>query len=154
MNNFSMDELGGVFTETLREVISTVSGFSLDILPGEYDPVFNDIVGIMNLNNDRCAMMVFVSAQEADMRVLCSYMTGVPEPEVSKEDIEDALCEFANMTAGNVKLRLNTAESVFNLTMPFVIRGENMSVNIKRKLHVFSRTLSNDRVSVKLKVIY
>jgi len=149
----SVDELGSIFADSLLEVISKISGFSLEVLSSERDAEFSGMVGVMALNSQKRGM-IFISAGEYNMRVLCSFMTGVPKNEVTKDDIEDALCELVNMTAGNAKLRINDENYAFTLTPPFVINGENMSIITKKRVHVVSRILGDGEIFVKLKIVY
>ena len=153
MSVFSADQLGSIFAGALAEVISTTSGFSLDVVSSDEDACFNEMIGVMSLNGKNCGM-IFICAEEPVMRLLCSFMTGVLEDEVSKDDIDDALCEIVNMTAGNAKLRFNDADQMFTLSPPFVISGKNMSLLTKKRINVISRVLGNGEISVKLKVFF
>ena len=153
MNISSADELGPVFADVLTEVVSTMSGFSLNVLSSERDAGFDERIGMMNLNGEKSGML-FISAGEADMRILCSFIIGVPKDEVTKDDIDDALCELVNMTAGNAKLRLSGTDYTFNLSPPFIISGKNMSIVTKKRTSVVSRVLGDGEISVKLKVVY
>ena len=153
MSAFSQDQLGFIFAGALTEVISTTSGFSLEVSSTEDDAGFDEMIGIMSLNGNNPGML-FISAKESAVRVLCSFITGVSQDEVTKDDIDDALCELVNMTAGNAKLRFNNAEQMFTLSPPFVISGKNMSFITKKKIRVISRVLRNGEISVKLKVVF
>ena len=153
MSAFSGDQLGYIFAGALADVISTTSGFSLDIFPSEDDGCFDEMVGIMSLNCKKSGM-IFISARESAIRVLCSFMTGIPEDEVTKDDTDDALCELVNMTAGSAKPRFNDAEQMFSLTPPFVVRGKNMSFITKKGINVISRVLRDGEISVGLKVFF
>ena len=152
MSDFSADKLGSIFAGALAEVISTASGFLLEISSSE-DADFDEMVGIMSLYGKNQGML-FISARELVMRILCSFVTGVSTDEVTKEDIHDALCELVNMTAGNAKLRFNDAEQIFTLSPPFVVSGKNMSLITKKKVNVISRVLEDGEISVKLKVVF
>ena len=146
-------DLGSIFSDALTEVISTISSFSVKLLSQEKDNDFEDITGIMSLNGEKIGTF-FVSAKELDMRLLCSYMIGVHRAEVTKDDIEDIVCELVNMTAGSVRLRLAGTDYAFDLSQPYVVKGINMSIVTKKKTRLISRTIGNDEISVKLKVIY
>jgi len=145
--------LGLVFSDSLIEVISTVSGTALEILSQDKDNGFDDITGMMSLSGNKPGTL-FVSANNNDVRMLCSYMIGVPPEEVAQNDIYDTLCEIVNMTAGSVKLRLSDTDYAFSLSQPFVLKGDGMSIIAKDKTHIISRTFGNGRISVKLKVVY
>jgi len=145
--------LGLIFSDSLKDVISTVTGFAVEASSQERDIEFGEITGMMSLSGNKTGTL-FVSSNEPDMRLLCSYMIGVPPEEVDKDDVYDTLCEIVNMTAGNVKLRLSDTDYAFSLSPPFVIKGDDMSIIAKRRTLIISRTLGNDKFSVKLKVIY
>ena len=153
MSAFSADQLGSIFAGALAEIISTTSGFSLDISSPEDDACFDEMAGVMSLNGKNHGM-IFISAGEPAMRVLCSFMTGISKDEVTKDDINDALCELVNMTAGNAKLRFNDADPMFTLSPPFVISGKNMSLITKKRINVISRVLRDGEISLKLKVFF
>jgi len=153
MKEISINELGDIFAETLSAIVSTVSGFSLDVLPEEQDTGFYEIAGVMSLTGNKRGM-VFISAAEADMRTLCSFITGTPANEVTKDDIEDSLCELVNMTAGGAKLQLTGTDYLFSLSWPFVIKGSGMSISTKNNVRVISRILSDGEISLGIKVVY
>jgi len=146
-------KLGLLYSNVLMEVISTVSGFSLDTLSQEWDADFEEMTGVMSLNGKKAGLL-FISTKEAHMRVLCSYMIGVPLDEVTDVDVEDSLCELVNIIAGGAKLRLSDTDFVFNLSTPFVVKGQNLSIAAKNKSRFISRVLGNGDLTVKLKVIY
>ena len=147
------NELGLIYSEALTEVIAKVAGVRLQVVSQEDDDKFEEITGVMCLNGKKSGVL-FISANETDMRVLCSYFTGLSLAEVTTGDTEDTICEFANMTAGNAKLNLSGTDFIFNLAPPFALKGKNMSLISKSKTHVISRTLSDGVVSVKLKLLY
>jgi CheY-specific phosphatase CheX len=147
------DKLELIFSDVLTEIISTISGFSLEVLSQEEDKGFEDMVGVMSLTG-QSNIMFFVSVKETDMRILCSYMTGIPQAEVTTNDTEDALCELVNMAAGSSKLRLGGSDYVYTFSPPFVMKGQNMSIVAKNKTRVVSRVLGNGEISVKLKIVH
>ena len=146
-------KLGFVFTDVLLEVISTSAGCSFEVLSQETDYDFETVTGVMNLNGEK-GVMLFVTANEPDMRELCSCMTGVSKDDVTAADIEDALCEIVNMAAGGAKLRLSDTDYSFMISQPFIIRGDNITVLTKKRTHIISRTLGNGEISIKLKLIF
>ena len=151
----SIDKTGAVFADALAEIIATVSGFTLEIYEPESDNKFDEMIGVMSLNSKKRGML-FISAGESSMRILCSFMTGVSIDEVTVDDMQDALCELVNMTAGNVKLRITDEDYMFTLMPPFIISGENMSLGTKKRVRVISSILSDipGDISVKLKIVY
>jgi CheY-specific phosphatase CheX len=146
-------EIGHVFTDAMLEIISITAGHYHEVLSDGKDNAFDEMTCVMNLNGKKTGLL-FLSAKEADMRTLCSCMIGVPQVELTKHEVEDALCELMNMTAGNAKLRLGNTGYVFNLSTPLLIHGRDMSVVTKKRTRVISRTVGNGELSVKLKVVY
>ena len=147
------NELGLIYSEALMEVISKVTGVRLKVVSQDDDDGFEDITGVMSLNGKKSGML-FVTASTADIRVLCSYFVGVTLSEVTESDVEDAICEFANMTAGNAKMSLSGTDYMFTLAQPFTVKGADMSIISKNRTRVISRTLSDGNVTVKIKVVY
>jgi len=144
------DNLGNVFSNALMEAIATTTSVHLDDVSSETgDACFFELTGVMSLCSKKGGIL-FITAKESDMRTLCSYMTGISLEEVTKEDAEDTLCEFVNMTAGSVKLRLSDPDYMFTLSTPFVIKGKDIAVATKSKTHVISIILGNGEISVKL----
>ena len=153
MSTFSNDLIGSIFADALKEVISTTTGFSFEISSQEYDSGFEEMTGLMSLNGNNHGM-VFISADETAMLRICSFMTGLHDNEITVKDVEDALCELVNMTAGSAKIRFNTTDDEYSLSPPFVLRGNNMSIITKKRVNVISMTLGNGEISIKLKVVF
>jgi len=154
--NLSAGGLGLIFADALTEVVSKLSGFSFEILNPESgrDCDFDGMIGAMSLGCSKKNGMIFISAKEHDLKILCSYMTGAAQDEITKDDMNDALCELVNMTAGNARLRINDPDYMFALSWPFAINGENISVITKTRVNVVSKVLGDGEISVKLKVVY
>jgi len=149
----TLDKLGLVYIEALKEVISTVTGFHLQVGSRESNYDFDDITGVMYLNGKKSGML-FVTAKENDIRILCSNFIGIHLKDVTMEDLEDTMCEFVNMTAGNAKLRLSDTDYMFSLLQPFVIKGKDVSIVTKRITQVESGTLTDGEISISFKVVY
>jgi len=147
------DQLGDIFTEALVEIISQISGFTLDVLPLEKEVGFDEMVGFMSLNSKKSGILS-ISAKQDTMRILCSSIIGTPKDEVTQEDIEDTLCEFVNMTAGSVKLRLHDEAYAFTLMTPFIISGKDLVIHTKKRANIISAALGNGEMTIKLNIIY
>ncbi|MCL2488072.1 MAG: chemotaxis protein CheX [Oscillospiraceae bacterium] len=147
------EELCAVFAGALAEVVSTTTGLALDMVSTMQDDGFGEMVGIMNLNSKNRGL-IFISAEEEDVRMLYSCMTGVPVEQVGEDDMSDTLCELVNMTAGSVKLRIKDPDYMFSLSSPFVIRGTDISMVTKKRVPVISRMLRGEKIAVKIKVVY
>ena len=160
--SLSKEELGSIFVDALLEVVSTVSGFAFYGVAPETDTEtetenendFDGVTGIMSLIGGKKNIMIFLSASENDLRILCSYMSGLALDEIKSEDVYDTLCELVNMTAGNAKLRIGGTNYMFTLSLPFAITGDNMTIITKKRVNVFSKILGNGEISIRLKIVY
>jgi CheY-specific phosphatase CheX len=146
------DELGLVFTEVLSEIVLKFSGTSLGAISSEPDNSLDAVTGVMSLAGEKGGTLL-ISACETDLRILCSRMTAVPFEDVTPEEAEDAMCELVNMTAGSAQLRLGGMGHAFALTMPFVLRGDNMLLKPKKRVEIATKFLSDGELSLKLKFI-
>ena len=153
MKTTSAFEVYNVFAETLSEIVTTVSGISLNTLPAAADAGFDEIIGVTNLIGSKAGVF-FVSANEEDIRIISSFMTGTPKDEVTKDDINDTMCEIVNITAGNVKLRVSDTDYRFTFTVPYAICGQSMSIVVNNSVQIFSSVLKNDEISLKVKLVY
>ena len=153
MDGITADGLGTIFEDALIEVVAISSGLRLDVSQAVQSSGFGDIIGVMSLNSSRSGLL-FLSANEHDLRTICTAMTAVPEDIIEAEDLWDALSELLNMTAGNARLRLNGTEFMFALTTPFIITGSDMSIISKTRSTVISRELGNGDISITLKIAY
>ena len=148
----AIDNLRVVFTDALAEVISTVTSVHLQCVPADEDAGLEELTGVMSLYSKKGGTL-FITAKEPSIRILCSNMTGIPEEEVTGEDIEDTLCEFVNMTAGSAKLRISDPDYIFTLSLPFIVKGKDVTIDSKRKSHVFSEVLENGEISIRLRFV-
>ena len=153
MNSLSAEMLGDIFAQALQEVIAKTTGFSLDVLSSEQDAGFDESIALMSLNSMKGGIL-FISSEEESMRTLCSFMEGDDKDEITKADMDDVLCEFLNMTAGNAKMRLNDTEYMFTLSSPLIISGNSISLAAKTRVSIISRTLGNGNISIRLKVVF
>jgi len=153
MSAFTEDKISYFFIDALTEVISKMAGLSINVLSSETDDTFEEITAMMSLNGKNHGML-FISASEKTMRTICSFMTGSTKNEITINDIEDNLCELVNMTAGNAKVRTNNTELTYDLSPPFIMNGNNLSIKTKKRINVVSRILGNEEISIKLKVVF
>ena len=149
----ALDKLAFVFSDVTIEIVSTIAGFSLAIASSEQDGSFHERVGCMQLSGKNSGTL-FISANECDLRALCSAMTGAEADELEMDDMDDALCELVNMVAGNAKLRLGNTAYSFNLTTPFLLKGCDVSLTTKRRIPIIACTLTGEELSLKVKVIF
>jgi len=149
----SVDELSTIFVDSFLEVISTSTGINLDVISSESDTEFSNMTAVICLSGSKPGML-FISADADTAKALCSYMIGVSKDSVTQEDCIDAMCEFANMTAGNAKLRLGNSEFLFTLSSPFIIEGKEMFMTAKKKVHVISTSFGSNELNIKMKLMY
>src|SRR5208283_5517278 len=73
--------------------------------------------------------IIYLYAGVGFARVITSRLLGISEPEVdSGEMVTDAIGELSNMVAGYLKARLCSGGSPCTLTIPSVVRGQQLSV--------------------------
>jgi len=149
----TLDKISEIYIDALSEVITKVTGISFNVSSRQSENSFDEITGAMYLNGKKNGML-FVTAKEPDVRVICSSMIGVPPSDVSKDEIDDTMCELVNMTAGSAKLRLGNTDYMFSLLQPFVIKGRYVSIVTKSITRVESGVLTNGEITVRIKLIY
>jgi len=149
----TLENLGLIYTESLSEVISTVTGIHLNDVTRNHDKVFDDITGVMYLHGIKSGMLC-VTAKEEDVRIFCSRIVGVSPEEIPPDDLDDTMCELVNMTAGSAKLRISDTNYLFSLLQPFVIKGTLLSLVTKNITQVETGTLTDGEVTISFKVIY
>ena len=153
MSTLSLDQVGAIFTDATAEVFAASTGLDFKVFPCECDIKLDDMVSFLTLFGENNGML-FISASETVSRTLCANMTGAKASEVLVDDINDALCELANMVAGNAKLRFNNAGSVYSLSPLFLIRGKDMSLQSKKRVAIFTKHLTCGDLSILLKVVF
>ena len=149
----TFDKIGQVYIDALTGVIATCAGVTLEVSNRQPNNNFDEVTGVMYLNGKKVGML-FVTAQRPDVKLLCSRIIGVSIADVTEDEIDDTMCEIINMTAGSAKLRLSGSEYIFNLSSPFLLKGQNMHIIGKKKTRIISKVLGNEEISVKIKVVY
>jgi len=149
----ALKKLGDIYIEALTEVVSTTSGILLDVDSRKSNKNFDEVTGVMYLHGQKTGML-FITAKESDIRILCANMIGAKPSEVSKEEIDDTMCELVNMTAGRAKLQLGDTEYMFSLLQPFVIKGKNVSIVTKSIAKIEAGSLTNGNITVRFIVVY
>jgi CheY-specific phosphatase CheX len=149
VNIETVKDLGRLFAEVLIEVAEKSTGCALQVKSSDQDAGLFGMTGVMNLNGQK-QMLLFITMDVIAIRLLCSKMIGVPQRDVTADDMIDTISELVNMTAGNAKLRLGDTDHKFSLTTPFTITGSNVSVVMKKRVNVISMAIGNDEISMKL----
>ena len=148
-----LKRLGQAYMDALTEVVATITGTHLQAGSREPGNDLEDITGVMYLSSNKNGIL-FVTAKEDDVRVLCSRFIGVPLEEVTENDLYDTMCELVNMTAGNANLRIYDVDYIFRLSQPFVLKGKDISIINKPITHIEAGTLTDGNISVSFKAVY
>jgi len=154
--------LNSVYTEAIMDVISALAGIELkesndllDLHISKSSETIHYVMGLMFLKGQHHAVLG-ITASFHTMRILCSYMLGVSLVKVSYDDVQDAICELVNMTAGSVKTRLRDTEYEALLTTPFAITGVDLNLYIKERVAQIESILLDEETDIRLhlQVIY
>jgi len=153
MSTLSADDFAAIFAQSLEIVVHKISGFNVHEIQNTHQERSDNMIAMLLLPGQHHKML-FISACEHTMRTLCAYMIGSAPEDFTRDELEDALCEIANMTAGNAKLMLmNDYDNMFSITSPITIRGEALSVNTKKRVPILTRTVGCDGISIHIRII-
>ena len=114
----------------IRDVFSTMLSIDVSLqaptaLPHDVDGEVVSSVGFIG----KVTGAVYLYCTVGFARVLTSRMLGIAEAEVDRGDmINDALGELSNMIVGSVKSRLCDRGATCTLTLPSIVRGQQLSV--------------------------
>lgn len=116
--------LGKLCARAVLEVIETAAGIGMEIvdMDGEADA---SIMAIAALEAGESGVLTLRS-DAATLRVLTSYMTGVPEADLDEEALYDCIHELMNMTVGLIKAEAKDDAFKFRMIAPFVVTGEHL----------------------------
>lgn len=116
--------------EAVKEVFQSM--LSMEVNPEPPNPLTADpdgqIIGSVGFIGDATGI-ICLYAGAGFARVITSRLLGIPEEEVDAEEmVPDAIGELSNMVAGYVKSRLCDRGLPCTLTIPSVVRGQQLSV--------------------------
>ena len=95
--------------------------------PFPLDPA-GQIIGSVGFTGEATGI-IYLYAGVSFAKVITSRMLGIEEAEVDPGDmVNDAIGELSNMVVGFVKSRLCDAGAPCTLTIPSVVRGQQLSV--------------------------
>ncbi len=153
--NVCYKELETVFTDVLIKVVRTISGFELTkVVPIESTSKFlcNHIVSQMMLIGEAsCMLMVDTDIDSA--KLITAHMTGIPTEQLSDTDIYDGMAEIVNVLAGNAKVEAREFNA-FELSSPYTIVSDNLSVFIKRSVKTSCINFSGSNISLTMRLLY
>jgi chemotaxis protein CheX len=125
-----INDLEELTRQSVREIFQNM--LSMDVTAGPAEPLPEDpagqIIGSVGFIGDATGI-IYLYAGITFARVITSQMLGIPEPEVENGDmVNDAIGELSNMVVGYVKSRLCDSGAPCTLTIPSVVRGQQLSV--------------------------
>lgn len=114
----------------MKEVFQSM--LSMEVNPEPPTPLPADpagqIIGSVGFIGEANGIL-YLYADMCFARVITGRMLDISEPEVdSGEMVTDAIGELSNMVAGYLKARLCSGGSPCTLTIPSVVRGQQLSV--------------------------
>lgn len=123
-----IDEVSDMLVKSVGEVFDTMLDLSAkpaplqDIRQTDAPMVAGSVSFIGKANG-----VIYVYYKASFARVLASRMLRTPDAELSSEDmIDDVIGELTNMIVGSIKSRLCDAGAPCVLSIPSVVRGQNL----------------------------
>jgi len=90
------------------------------------------VTGVIGLAGANVLGSVIISFHENSILEIVSNMLGEEFTEITA-DVEDAVGEITNMIVGGAKRVLAEKGFKFNLAIPTIIKGENVTLNLKTR---------------------
>ena len=128
--NDQMEQIDRLIREAVKEVFQSM--LSMEVNPEPPSPLAPDpdgqIIGSVGFIGDATGI-IYLYAGIGFARVITSRLLGISEREVDTvEMVNDAIGELSNMVVGYVKSRLCNSGLPCTLTIPSVVRGQQLSV--------------------------
>ena len=118
--------------EAASQIISATCGVTLESFDGEIDVASDGvIIGIISLVGD-VEWSVFFGLPSKTATAAAAKFAGFDIP-FDSPDMGDAIGELTNMLAGQVKLSLDQKGLNADISLPSVIRAQNMTVLVQRR---------------------
>lgn len=90
------------------------------------------VTGILGLAGENVLGSVIISFEESAILEIVSSMLGEPFLEIN-DDVEDAVGELTNIVVGGAKRLLRDKGFKFELSIPTMLRGENITISLRTK---------------------
>lgn len=128
--NKQMEQIDQLTRDAIKEVFQSM--LSMDVNPEAPSPLPPDpegqIIGSVGFIGDATGI-ICLYAGLGFARVITGKLLGIPDNEVdSGEMVSDAMGELSNMVVGYVKSRLCNSGLPCVLTIPSVVRGQELSM--------------------------
>jgi CheY-specific phosphatase CheX len=94
--------------DAISEVLETMFFVYVDFGGDLSSKQFGDCESLVSLFNDAERVDISLRTSEEFARMISANLLGVEEGEVSQDDLEDTMKEFANMVGGNFKARIDS----------------------------------------------
>ena len=118
--------------EAAAQILGATCGVTLEPLEGNTDLATGGvIIGIISLVGDIEWSVFFGMPRDTAVATACKF-AGFEIP-FESDDMGDAIGELTNMLAGQVKLNLDQKGVSADISLPSVIRAENMTVLVQRQ---------------------
>lgn len=157
MTDMDIEKIADYFTESLRQVLSTMAGFEISYIAcDEFNSSCSDnpiIMGAMVLHGKKDAI-ISLSMEKDTAAMVIAYMTGILPQELKEQDLFDGVAELVNIMAGEVKARLSNTPYHFLLTSPFSIGGTNFRMVQKKNLLETCRHLKAGEMDITFRIAY
>jgi chemotaxis protein CheX len=124
-----IEEVGDLLKSSVSEVFTTV--FNINAHPVPFCEIRKSdemlIAGSVGFVGDVNGV-VYIYLKASFARKLASQMLGMPEAELDGDElIGDVIGELSNMIVGSTKSRLCDSGASCKLTVPSIVRGQNLS---------------------------
>jgi chemotaxis protein CheX len=139
MNN-QIEQIEALTQEAVRKVFHSMVSMDLSVAEPDqepHEPVEQIIASVGFIGEATGVIHLYVDLAFA--KTIASKMLGVAEADVDgDETVNDAMGELSNMVVGYVKSHIANGEVPCTLTIPSIVRGQQMSVegssSIKKKV--------------------
>jgi len=156
MTDMDIEKIADFFTESLRQVLSTMAGFEISHVACDQLNASTDnpiIMGAMVLHGKKDAI-ISLSMEKDTAAMIIAYMTGILPRELKEQDLFDGVAELVNIMAGEVKARLSNTPHHFLLTSPFSLGGTNFKMVQKKNLLETCRHLKAGEMDITFRIAY
>ena len=133
----AVTNLDGIIVDSVHEVFETL----IYILPeeqpvqeSEQSEFSGEVIASIQIAGDINGIVAVVCSQ-AIAAQLTRNMLGLDETPDDKSEIADCAGEIVNMIAGNIKTRCIESGVTFNLSIPTVVCGKEMTLSLQEEVH-------------------